>query len=136
MERCGEVIFTDVPQNPFQLTLGGLTGHVEASQVTLDPQEQETVCWCQVRTLGALFHHVDVPILQERLDIEGHVDWGIVPLQEPLVCSHFQPLLLEHLQEPLKNINDIVTIHRFPLWNDAVADHPTLSRNTMITCFF
>ncbi len=109
----GKVSWKKSSRRPLLLLFKGLLGESNAGELRLNPRELEEVGWFEIRRIGVVVDHLDLPGRHPVSHQSGGVHWGIFP-KEPPVHSHHWPLLLENFQELAQGIHDVVGVHRCP----------------------
>jgi hypothetical protein len=124
-EGLRKLLPADSPQDPFPLLLELLLSHGDARQLLLQLGEEEVVGWSEVRSIAGVREQFDVCFREELLHNLRGVDWGVVPVEEPLPLRGLWPLFPQILQEGPQGSDDIFRIGSVPP-GEVVCVHHTL----------
>ncbi len=125
-EGGGELLRGDGSRDHFPRLFQALLDQALASKGLLHFGEQEKVSWRQVQQIRRVLQHLDVVVGDPVFDNGGHVDWRIVPMKPPLLCTQFRSLFPQMPQECGKDRDNVIGIHRLA-FGDNVGINKTLA---------
>ncbi len=58
---------------------------------------------------------LDALCRQILLDRSGGMEWGVIPVEKPVLGHHDRPLRLENFQKPCQGLLDVFGVHSFAI---------------------